>query len=129
MPYISAAAAIDPLFAELSHPGPSSIPPFYNLIQQNAILPYHTDFPWNPPIPQQSFQRLPQAGPSQYPTMAMSELQFRGHSNITQGATDPQSPPPGASDATGHPPIPPEVELEAAEEKRHRNTAASGKTL
>ena len=47
---------------------------------------------------------------------------------MTQGVKVPQSPPQGTSDVMGHPQSPPEVELDAAEEKRHRNTVASGKS-
>jgi len=126
MAHYSAPAAIEQTDPYLFPPG-SALIPFYNLIQQNATPP-PTNFPWNTSLPQQSFQQLPQAGPSQYHSINMSALQFQGHSDMTQSTMVPQSPPQGTSDAMVHPQFPPEVELEAAEEKRHRNTAASGKS-
>jgi hypothetical protein len=82
----------------------SSLISFYNSIQQNVTPPTTTptDFPRNTSLPQQSFQQLPQAGPSQYHSMNMSMPQFQGHSDMimTQSTAVPQSPPP---DAMGHP--------------------------
>jgi hypothetical protein len=135
MAHFSAAAAVMgqldqsyDLFSQLSHPGSTSMAPFYNLMQQNAMPPHQTStppttLPWNAQLP---FQQVPQAGPSQYDSMMMNmgTLQFQGHSDMTLGTTSQQSPPQGAM---GHPLVPPEVDLEEAEEKRRRNTAASGK--
>ena len=123
--------AYDSLFPQLLHPGSTCDTPFYNLMEQSTIPPHYTHtpaitLPWGGAIPQQPFQ--PQAGPSQYhPMISMGVFPFYGLSDTEQGPTTQQPQPQGTPDMTGHSPITPEEELEEAEEKRRRNTAASGK--
>ena len=123
--------AYDSLYPQLLHSGSTSDTPFYNLMEQSAI-PLHpthtpaTTLPWNSPIPQQPFQA--QAGPSQYhPMINMGAFPFQGLSDMEQGPTIQQPQSQLTPDTTGHLPITPEEELEEMEDKRRRNTAASGK--
>jgi hypothetical protein len=60
--------------------------------------------------------------------MDMGAFQFQGHWDMTQGTISQQQQPQGMPDTIGHSSITPEAELEAAEDKRRRNTGASGKT-
>jgi len=128
------AATFDDLFSQLTHLESAPISPFYNPVQQTPMSSGSTTTPpttspWNTIMPQSFYQQSSLVGSNQYPSMNASAIHLPGHSDMTPGTSSQQSPPRGALYMMERPSLPPEVELEVVEEKRRRNTAASGKIL